>query len=130
MAIRGLGELERAVMERVWARPDPVTCRQVVDELAQDRPLAYNTVLTVMDRLAHKGLLGKRRAGRASIYWALQSSEAYTAALMRTLLTAAQDPSAVLLHLASQIDPDEARQLRAALAVRPHHVEAERSQPG
>jgi len=57
VGLRGLGELERAVMACVWAHDGPVTGREVVDELARTRPIAYTTVLTVMDRLADKGLL-------------------------------------------------------------------------
>jgi len=113
--LRGLGELERAIMEVVWAADGPVTGRAVVDELAQARPLAYTTVLTVMDRLVRKGMLRRQRHGRAHAYRAARSRAAYTADLMASVLDSSQDHSAVLLHFVEQIPPDQAEALRAAL---------------
>jgi len=113
--LRGLGELERAIMEVVWAADGPVTGRAVVDELTGDRPLAYTTVLTVMDRLVGKGLLRRQRRGRAHTYQAAQSRAAYTAELMASVLDSSNDRPAVLLHFVEQIPPDQAEALRAAL---------------
>jgi len=44
--------------------------REVLDELNAGRPqpLAYTTVMTVMSRLAEKGLLRRERAGRGYAY--------------------------------------------------------------
>jgi predicted transcriptional regulator len=102
-------------MACVWAHDRPVTGRAVVDELAKTRRIAYTTVLTVMDRLADKGLLAKQPAGRVNAYRAVQSREAYTAGLMTSLLGGAEDPSAVLLCFAKQLRPEEAERLRSAL---------------
>ena len=49
-----LGPLEVTVMEILWARGES-NVRDVVDRL--DRPLAYTTVMTTLDRLFKKGLL-------------------------------------------------------------------------
>jgi predicted transcriptional regulator len=113
--LRGLGELERAIMEIVWAADGPVTGRIVVDELTGDRPLAYTTVLTVMDRLVGKGMLRRQRRGRAHTYRATSSRAAYTAELMASVLGSSDDRPAVLLHFVEQIPPDQAEALRAAL---------------
>jgi predicted transcriptional regulator len=113
--LRGLGELERAIMEIVWAADGPLTGRIVVDELTRERPVAYTTVLTVMDRLVRKGLLTRQRRGRAHTYQAAQSRAAYTADLMASVLGSSNDRSAVLLHFVEQIPPDQAEALRAAL---------------
>jgi predicted transcriptional regulator len=113
--LRGLGELERAIMEVVWAADGPVTGRTVVDELTQERPVAYTTVLTVMDRLVGKGLLHRQRRGRAHTYRATSSRAAYTAELMASVLGSSNDRPAVLLHFVEQIPPDQAEALRAAL---------------
>src|SRR5205823_4626911 len=101
-------ELERAIMEVVWSAGRPVTGRQVVDELAQARPVAYTTVLTVMDRLVGKGMLVRQRTGKANSYQPGQSRSAYTAALMATVLGGADDPTAVLLRFVEQLPPAEA----------------------
>ncbi len=115
MRLRGLGELERAIMAVVWAADGPVTGRAVVDELTRERPVAYTTVLTVMDRLAGKDMLTRQRHGRAYTYQAAKSSAAYTAELMASVLGSSDDRPAVLLHFVEQIPPDQADALRAAL---------------
>src|ERR1035441_6849006 len=60
-----LGPLEVAVMEILWARGES-NVRDVVDRL--DRPLAYTTVMTTLDRLFKKGLLARRKLDRAFLY--------------------------------------------------------------
>jgi predicted transcriptional regulator len=60
-----MGHLEITVMEIVWAQGE-----SSVHDVAQklDRPLAYTTVMTTLDRLFKKGLLGRRKAERAFLY--------------------------------------------------------------
>jgi predicted transcriptional regulator len=128
--LRGLGELERAIMEVVWAADGPVTGRAVVDELTRDRSLAYTTVLTVMDRLVRKGMLRRQRHGRAHTYQAATTRAAYTADLMASVLDSSQDRPAVLLHFVEQIPPDQAAALRAALdAARNRPTSGRRGRP-
>ncbi len=111
----GFGELEQAIMEVVWASDRPVTGREVVDQLDHSRPVAYTTVLTVMDRLARKGILTKHPTGKAHTYHAIQSRETYTAQRMASLLGASGNPATVLLRFVEQLPPDQANKLRAAL---------------
>jgi predicted transcriptional regulator len=68
--MNGLGELERAVMDALWASPTPQTVRQVHAELAETRSLAYTTVMTVLQRLAKKDLVTQIRDDRAHRYTA------------------------------------------------------------
>ena len=60
-----LGPLEIAVMEIVWAGGES-TVHDVMPKL--DRPLAYTTVMTTLDRLYKKGLLDRRKSDRAFVY--------------------------------------------------------------
>ncbi len=60
-----LGHLEMKVMEIVWERGDS-NVHEVMQRL--DRPLAYTTIMTTLDRLFKKGLLDRRRAERAFVY--------------------------------------------------------------
>lgn len=60
-----LGTLERDVMDVLWARAD-LAVRDVQSRL--DRPIAYTTVMTTLDRLFKKGLLERRQSGRAFLY--------------------------------------------------------------
>lgn len=65
-----LGPLEADVMEVLWATDEPLDVRTVLDELNRDRrpALAYTTVMTVMARLAEKGILLRERNGRGFEY--------------------------------------------------------------
>lgn len=67
-----LGELELRVMEILWAQGES-NVRAVVDVL--DRPLAYTTIMTTLDRLFKKGLLNRRKHDRAFFYWPLFTRE-------------------------------------------------------
>lgn len=102
-------------MEVVWGSDQPITGREVVDQLARSRPVVYTTVLTVMDRLARKGILSKQPTGKAHTYQAVESREAYTANRMASLLGVGGNPTTVLLRLAEQLPAEQAKQLRAAL---------------
>ncbi|HXR97841.1 MAG TPA: BlaI/MecI/CopY family transcriptional regulator [Terriglobales bacterium] len=69
-----LGPLERLVMDRVW-RHGASTVRDVVARL--ERPLAYTTVMTTLDRLYKKGLLARSKAERAFVYRAEVSQQEF-----------------------------------------------------
>jgi predicted transcriptional regulator len=60
-----LGSLEFELMEILWSREES-RVRDLVPRLS--RPLAYTTVMTTLDRLFKKGLLGRRKSDRAFIY--------------------------------------------------------------
>jgi predicted transcriptional regulator len=47
--MRQLGELEAVIMDRLWVWGRPVLVREVVEDLRPSRPLAYTTVMTVME---------------------------------------------------------------------------------
>ncbi|MCC5582651.1 BlaI/MecI/CopY family transcriptional regulator, partial [Microtetraspora sp. AC03309] len=70
MRVRGFGELEAEIMDRIWNRgPAAVTVREVFDELVEERRIAYTTVMSTMDNLHTKGWLERDRDGRAYRYW-------------------------------------------------------------
>ena len=71
------GDLEAAIMDVVWAAAAPVRVREVSEQLNRDRPLAFNTVQTVMENLYRKGWLGRRKDGRAYLYAAERSRDDY-----------------------------------------------------
>jgi len=52
--MRQLGELEAVIMDRLWEWGRPALVREVLDDLRKDRPLAYTTVMTVMENLHRK----------------------------------------------------------------------------
>jgi predicted transcriptional regulator len=113
--VKGLGELERTVMEVLWAREDAATARDVSRALAGDRDLAHTTVMTVLDRLAKKGFLERERDGRAWLYRPVASRESYVAELMLGALEQTGDRDAALAHFVRSVSEDEADALRQAL---------------
>ena len=73
-----LGDMEADVMEAMWARGS-ATVHDVHEGLAAaHRELAYTTVMTVMSRLADKGLLKKRKDGAAYVYVPAASKDEFT----------------------------------------------------
>lgn len=81
-----LGDLEADVMEVVWAR-GRATVHDVHERLAAERELAYTTVMTVMSRLAEKGLLEKWKDGAAFVYAPTASKEEFTRRTVGTVLS-------------------------------------------
>ncbi len=82
-----LGDLETDVMEAIWAR-GRATVTDVHERLgAADRDLAYTTVMTVMSRLADKGLLERRKDGAAYVYTPVASKEEFTRRTVGTVLS-------------------------------------------
>jgi predicted transcriptional regulator len=115
--IRGFGELEAVIMDRMWSREPatPTTVREVFDELAAERNIAYTTVMSTMDNLHTKGWLAREREGKAYRYWPTLSREQHSARLMREALDGGGRADLVLQHFVEQIGPEESARLRAAL---------------
>ncbi|UWZ33465.1 BlaI/MecI/CopY family transcriptional regulator [Dactylosporangium roseum] len=114
----GLGELERDIMAELWDADGPLTVRQVHERLNRHRDIAYTTVMTVLDRLAKKGVVAQQKADRAYRYTATQTREEMTAALMLDALSATPDGparDAALAHFVGRVGPAGAAALAAAL---------------
>ncbi|MCV7432660.1 BlaI/MecI/CopY family transcriptional regulator [Mycolicibacterium neoaurum] len=109
-------------MDRVWERHDGSTVREVFEDLAASRQIAYTTVLSTLDNLHRKGWVRRERVGRAHRYWPTMSREERSALLMRVALEAGGDPDVVLSAFVEQMSADASAQLRKALSrVHPHH---------
>jgi predicted transcriptional regulator len=113
--MRQFGDLEAVIMDRLWLWGRPALVREVVDDLRQDRPLAYTTVMTVMENLHRKGWLRRHRDGRAWRYEAAGSSSGYTAALMGDALATSSDRRTALAHFVLEMSPHDAALLQQAL---------------
>jgi predicted transcriptional regulator len=113
--MRQLGELEAVIMDRLWDWGRPALVREVLDDLRKDRPLAYTTVMTVMENLHRKGWLRRDRDGRAWRYEPAGSRSGYTAALMSDALATSTDRRTALAHFVLQMSPHDAELLQQAL---------------
>lgn len=66
-ALLDLAPLELDCLNMLWPMGEG-TVREIRDALAPRRPRAYTTIMTIMDRLARKGIVERRKNGRAYIY--------------------------------------------------------------
>jgi BlaI family transcriptional regulator, penicillinase repressor len=66
-SVLDLAPLELDCMNTLWPMGEG-TVREIRDRLAERRPRAYTTIMTIMDRLARKGIVERRKSGRAYIY--------------------------------------------------------------
>lgn len=83
LASASLGPLEENVMEILWARGE-CSVRDVIQML--ERPLAYTTVMTTLDRLFKKGLLTRHKSDRAFVYSPRLSRTEYNRARANSLV--------------------------------------------
>lgn len=115
-------------MDVLWGAPEPRSVRAVHETLA-DRGLAYTTVMTVLDRLAKKGLAVRERAGRAWLYRAAASREELAAeSISQSLAHLGTDRRAAIVHFLGSAGPDELAAVREALAeVERRHAGPERA---
>ena len=113
--MRGFGELEAAIMDRLWARGEPATVREVLTDLRRQREIAYTTVLTVLDTLYKKGWLRREPAGRANRYAPVTTREQYVAQMMRLALDDSGDRAEALMQFVGRMTLEEAAALRNAL---------------
>jgi predicted transcriptional regulator len=78
-----LTPLELDIMKAVWSG-SPITVRTVQEKIRPGRNLAYTTVMTIMDRLYHKGVLNRTLHSRTHYY---EPVIAYTAVRDEALQT-------------------------------------------
>ncbi|WP_272496929.1 BlaI/MecI/CopY family transcriptional regulator [Actinomadura terrae] len=116
MALLG-GSLERSIMDVLWDAPSPLRVRELLAKLNEnaDKALAYNTVQTVAERLAQKGLLRREQDGLAFRYTPTQAREDYVVELMLDALTETSDHGSILARFAESMPPEDARHLMDAL---------------
>ncbi len=114
-----LGELEAEIMGVVWEK-GKATVQDVRDALHPRRSLAYTTVMTVMSRLAEKGVLERQKEGRAYYYTPAGSQEKVAGSLLRSLVKrlyagATGKAVAQLLETEEGVDEAELERLEALI---------------
>ncbi len=66
-SILDLAPLELDCMNALWPLGE-ATVRDIQQALAPTRPRAYTTIMTILDRLAQKGVVLRQKSGRAWVY--------------------------------------------------------------
>ena len=84
-SVLDLAPLELDCMNTLWPMGE-ASVRQIRDQLAGRLPRAYTTIMTIMDRLARKGVVERRKTGRNYVYRAnLSAQEARAQALVQVV---------------------------------------------
>ncbi|RPK94689.1 Transcriptional regulator BlaI [Streptomyces sp. ADI98-10] len=102
-------------MTRVWQWNRPVTVREVLEDLQQERSIAYTTVMTVMDNLHQKGWVRREVDGRAYRYTAVSTRAAYSAALMNEAWSRSDNPAAALVAFFGMMSAEQREALQDAV---------------
>lgn len=110
-----LGDLEAAVMNVIWERGE-ATVEQVRAALQPERQPAYTTVMTVMSRLATKGMLVREKLGRAYVYRAAAEQSEVAGSMLSGLVQRLYggSPARAIAHLIDteqEVDEDELERL-------------------
>lgn len=119
-----LFDLEADIMEIVWSAGwKSFAVSDVHERLADDRDIAYTTVMTTITRLFDKGLLARERDGRRYLYRPEMTRDAFLRTMARevlgTLLDAGLDEAeALLLERVSEADADHLDRLEAMIRAR------------
>ncbi|HEX9352488.1 MAG TPA: BlaI/MecI/CopY family transcriptional regulator [Streptosporangiaceae bacterium] len=113
--MREFGELESAIMDVVWASERAYLVREVRERLSYNRPLAYTTVMTVMNILYGKGVLCREKHGRAWRYWPAESREEHDARLMAEVLRSGGNEHITMMRFVERVSDEERESLRSAV---------------
>jgi predicted transcriptional regulator len=107
------GELQAQIMAAVW-RIGSGTVEQVRSALPPRYRGAYNTVQTVLNRLAARGLLERAKEGRGFTYSPKMSEADYVAQLIRSALAGASVDArqTALASIVGQLDKAELSELQ------------------
>jgi predicted transcriptional regulator len=106
------GSLQAEVMRIVWELGD-ATVDDVRAAQPRSRRAAYTTIQTVMNRLLERGLLERKRRGKAFVYRAkYDESELVARSLRERLAGASADArTPALLNLIEGLDEDDLAEL-------------------
>jgi predicted transcriptional regulator len=84
--------LELLCLNALWSLGEG-NVKAVLEIVIRTRPLAYTTIMTVLDRLVRKGKVSRRKVGRAFVYKPEASREQLRRAALREFLDAFFDGS-------------------------------------
>lgn len=103
-------------MRVLWSAREPMTVRAVHERLSEERPLAYTTVMTVLDRLAKKQKVQREQQGRAWLYVpAATQSELIVAEMAGLLSEAGPEANVVLGEFVAQLEASQREHLQRVL---------------
>jgi predicted transcriptional regulator len=101
---------ELELMKIVWRRDDPFTVREIYEELREQRPIAYTTVMTNLKTLEQKGYLKSTQQDRAHVYRPARPKQQVMREMVRDFVTRVFNGSGrpLVLHLLEEEHLSEA----------------------
>jgi predicted transcriptional regulator len=117
-----LGDLEAAIMNVIWQLGE-ATVEEVRAALQPERQPAYTTVMTVMSRLAAKGVLAREKLGRAYVYRAAAEQSEVAGSMLSSLVQRlySGSPARAIAHLIEteqEVDEEELERLESLIRER------------
>jgi predicted transcriptional regulator len=110
---RAAGALESEIMTVLQRAAEPLTPAGVRQRL--DGDLAYTTVVTILTRMHGKGLLIRRKSGRAYLYAPVSDEPGLVARRMYQALDGRPDRAAVLARFVESLSDQDERLVRTLL---------------
>lgn len=100
-----LGELESEIMEIIWCQKDAVKVKDITEILNKKRQIAYTTVMTIMTRLANKGVLIRHLSGSSYLYKPKVTKKQFIAKAVHTIFSSTVSAlgEEVLTHFMKEI---------------------------
>ena len=112
-------ELEMQILSVLWSR-GPSTAREVLESMPDKKQRAYTSILSVLQAMDRKGLVGREREGLTDRWRATMKKEEilrpYFGDLVRKIFGG--KPSAAFLHLleSNPVDDAEMREIENLIA--------------
>jgi len=114
-----LPDTELLIMQVVWQHGGCITSAEIMKELEGKRDWATTTVLNLLARLVERGFVSAERKGKANIYTALVSEEAYLKTESKSFLERLHGNSLksfiASLYEGKNLSKDDAKELKEYL---------------
>lgn len=112
VGIRNFGVLESEIMAEVWSH-DECTVRDIFNSLKVKKKIAYTTIMTVMSRLAEKGILSRKKVRNAYTYQAKVTKEQIAKGIVTDVVEKILDgdSTVVISHLLGFDEEIDSKQL-------------------
>jgi predicted transcriptional regulator len=124
-----LTEAELRLMKVLWERGESAVT-DLVTAVSDERPLAYNSVLTTVRILENKGYVRHRQDGRAFLYSPCideyEASKSEVRHVLQRFFGNSRERLLLSLLGDEEISPEELKRLREAIAITPDDLPEER----
>jgi len=127
---RSPGSLEAEILNVLHTARRELSPAQVRERLASGATLSYSAVVTTLTRLHGKGVVTRRRAGRAFLYLAESDAASLVAWRMNRLLDEQADHRPALTHFVAALSPGDEALIRQLLGDGSTHQDRGAAAPG